>query len=262
MATKRPLNERRKARLQRQYARERFLRARKAGKAFTRQLRAVAKQVGIIVNGFAPDGVVKDMTALQAALTQYSKLLHPWAVSVASRMATEVGQKDEAAWAEMGRDIGRNLRKEIQTAPTGLVAQQLLKEQVGLITTIPLNAAERVHKLTVEAMAGGNRAKQIAQEIQRQGDVSASDANRIARTEVSRTAGVLTQARAQYVGSEGYIWRTSKDSDVRELHKHLEGKFIRWDDPPVAGSNGEKAHAGCIYYCRCWMEPVIPDLID
>jgi uncharacterized protein with gpF-like domain len=69
---------------------------------------------------------------------------------------------------------------------------------------------------------------------------------------------VLTQARAEHIGSEGYIWRTSNDSDVRHSHKEMNGRYVRWDTPPRL-SDGTVTHAGQIYNCRCYPEPVIPD---
>lgn len=92
------------------------------------------------------------------------------------------------------------------------------------------------------------------------GEVSKSHATLIARTETARVSSLLTQARAEHIGSEGYIWRTAHDADVRELHVELEGKFIYWNAPPVAGSSGERAHAGQIYNCRCWAEVILPAL--
>lgn len=175
-------------------------------------------------------------------------------------MLREVNRRDEAAWAEYTRELSRALRTEIRTAPTGAAMQALLAEQVTLIKSIPLDAAKRVHVLTLEALEDGSRASQIAKEIMRSGQVAESRANLIAHTEVARTASTLTEARALNVGSPGYIWRTSLDSDVREDHRELEGQFVPWDKPPIADKRtGRRAHAGCIYGCRCYPEPVIPD---
>ncbi len=241
--------------------RERFIRARKAEKAFGRQLKSVARQVGNIVKTMAPKGLVEKPAELTQLLRNYASILAPWARAVSGKMIAEVSQRDEHAWAEMGREIGRGLREEIKNAPTGQVMKQLMDEQVELITSIPIAAAERVHKLTIEAMSDGTRAAEIAKEIMRTQEVSTSKAMLIARTETSRTVSNMTQARSQYVGSEGYIWRTSEDSDVRKLHRELNGKYFAWNDPPVSGENGERAHAGCIYNCRCFADPVIPDII-
>ena len=89
------------------------------------------------------------------------------------------------------------------------------------------------------------------------GYVTKARARLSARTAGARTAMELTKARAQSVGSEGYIWRTVRDSDVRPSHKGMEGKFVRWDDPPTL--DNLTGHAGGLPNCRCYAEPIIPD---
>lgn len=245
----------------RKATRERFGRARKAEKSYGKQLRQVGKQVGMIVRGFAPKGVVSSMTALNNALQKYAELLRPWAAAVSERMIAEVGNRDLQAWHELGNEIGRGLRNELARKPMQSIIKGLIDEQVALITSLPTEASQRVAKLTLEAMVQGNRADVIAKEIMRSGHVTESRATLIARTEAGRTATAITSSRAQNLGSDGYIWRTVGDSDVRHLHRKLEGKFIRWDDPPIAGEKGERAHAGAIYNCRCIPEPVLPDIV-
>ncbi|WP_233496782.1 phage minor head protein [Dyella sp. AtDHG13] len=175
-------------------------------------------------------------------------------------MLVEVDVRDRMAWAELAGEMSRELRREIQTAPTGELFQALLNEQVTLIKSIPLDAAQRVHELTIKGLEDSTRASEIAKEIGRSGEVATSRANLIAQTEVSRTASTLTEARAVHIGSPGYFWRTSHDSDVRPDHKVLDGKFIPWNQPPIADRRtGRRAHAGCIYGCRCYPEPVLPE---
>lgn len=253
---------RKKEREKRKAARERFKVAKTTASKYERQLRSVARQIGSIVNGIAPGGVIKDVGKLTEALRQYSVLLKPWAESIASRMIAEADQRDQRKWQQAAQEIGQEMRKELQTTPIGKTFQELMAEQVTLITSLPLDAAERVHRLTMQAMVEGRRAPEVAKEIMRSGQVSTSRAMLIARTEVARTASILTESRAKYIGSDTYIWRTSGDSDVRELHRRLEGQVIRWDAPPIAGENGERAHAGQIYNCRCYPEPILPDIIE
>lgn len=240
-------------------ARERFNNSRKAEKQYGRQLRAVARQIGMIVKGMTEDGEIKNPTKLMDALTQYSKLLNPWARSVAKKMIDEVSVRDEKSWYDLGNEIGRSLKKEIATTPVGHLLTSRLEEQVELITSLPLKAAKRVHKLTLEGIVSGTRAVDIAAEIRRTGEVSESLAMLTARTEVARTASLLTESRAKHVGSDGYFWRTAKDADVRDSHREMEGKFVRWDQPPTL-SDGTTTHAGQIYNCRCYPEPYLPEL--
>jgi SPP1 gp7 family putative phage head morphogenesis protein len=174
-------------------------------------------------------------------------------------MITDVAARDAKALFEVGREMGRNLRQEIATAPTGAAMTKALADQVYLITSLPREAAERVHKMTTEALSTGRRAADIAGEILETGEVSRNRATLIARTEVSRTASELTAARAQHIDSDGYIWRTVGDADVRPLHRKLNGKFFKWNEPPVTGSQGERSLPGAIYNCRCYPEVVIPE---
>ncbi|WP_082773076.1 phage minor head protein [Methylobacterium sp. CCH5-D2] len=233
-----------------------FIRARKAENLYARQLRGLARHIGVLVRGFDLAGLER-VPLLGEALRRYANAIEPWAQSVGARMVAEVAQRDAQAWRHVSAEMGRALHKEITTAPTGAVMRRQLADQVGLITSLPREAAERVHRLTQEGIVQGRRADAIAAEILRTGEVTEARATLIARTEVSRTASALTQARAEHVGSEGYIWRTSGDGDVRPSHRTMEGKFVRWDSPPTLDKL--TGHAGCLPNCRCYSEVVIPD---
>lgn len=216
----------------------------------------MASHVQDIVRGFDVSTLPGSLFA-RTALEQYARILTPWAQAVGQRMVTEVAARDERSWFQISERMGKALRQEIATAPTGEVMRERMAEQVKLITSLPTEAAERVHKLALEGIAQGWRADRIADEIMTTGEVTRARANMIGRTEVSRTATLLTQARAEHVGSEGYHFRTSQDSDVRPSHKAMAGKFVRWDQPPTL--DGMVGHAGSFPNCRCFCEPVIPD---
>ena len=240
----------------RRRARERFAIAERLEAEYLRSLRQLTRQVESIVKQMAPEGVVNDSVELQNALRRYAEQVRPWATAVANKMVTRIADKDEAAWAQLGNEMGRALRKEIQGAPTGDFLRMFLHEQVHLITSLPLDAAERVHKLTTEGITKGLRVPDIMTEILRTGEVTESRARLIARTEIARTASGLTMARAQYVGSTHYIWRTARDGDVRDSHKRMEGAVIPWATEPLL-SDGTRTHAGMIYNCRCYPQPII-----
>jgi SPP1 gp7 family putative phage head morphogenesis protein len=233
-----------------------FIRSRKAEASYARQLLKIARWVGELVGELYDPDNPATADVIGEALNGYSRNIEGWANSVATRMVTEVAARDRRAWMQASRKIGKLLRAEIDSAPTGEVMRARMAEQVKLITSLPTEAAERVHKLTQEAIVDGTRAKQIEKEIMRSGDVSASRARLIARTEVSRTSTELTRARAEHVGSTHFIWRTAGDSDVRPSHKRLNGKTFTWNDPPECDP-GHRALPGEIWNCRCYAEPVI-----
>lgn len=241
--------------------RSRFAQVRRAENQYASALRSIAKQVGSIVKGMGQDEPFEHSSAIREALGRYAELIKPWARATGARMLADVDRRDVAAWNEVAGTMSRALAEEIKAAPTGEILRERLRTQVELITSLPLEAAQRVHKLTLQGLETGTRASEAAKEIMRSGHVCESRAMLIARTETARTASALVEARSLYVGSDGYIWRTVRDNDVRKLHRRLEGKFIAWSKPPVAGSNGETAHAGQIYNCRCWPEPVLQDIV-
>lgn len=212
--------------------------------------------MGALVNGFPP-GEAAYVPTIETLLRRYAEALAPWAEATAARMLADVNRRDEAAWMEQAKEMSRALREEIRTAPTGATMRALMAEQVGLIQSIPLEAAQRVHELTIAGIENSQRASEISKAIQASGDVAKSRADLIARTEVARTASTLTQARALHVGSTGYIWRTSGDSDVRESHRKMNGQFVAWDDPPTLDKM--TGHAGAFPNCRCYPEPVLPE---
>src|ERR1035441_6160156 len=142
-------------RRQRSILRERFNLARKTESSFGRQLRSVASTIEMIIRHAmphfeSPADLIDQFDPLKKALEQYAILIAPWAHSVSERMIAQVSRRDAYAWAKLGETMGRSLKKEIATAPTGQALRGYLQEQVHLITSLPLEAAERVHKRSEE----------------------------------------------------------------------------------------------------------------
>lgn len=219
--------------------------------------------VGEIIKGYVnPDSTVSNMdfAAIHTALTKYADLILPWARTVARYMLADVARRNEQQWFANSKEMGRALRAELTQAPTGMILAALQDDQVELITSLPLQASKRVHDLTQQALVDSRRASDIAKDILQTGNVTKARAALIARTEVSRAQSNLTQARAMFAGSQGYIWRTSKDGDVRDTHRAMEGVYVPWNKPPKTDKNLDPYHAGCGPNCRCWAEPVLPDL--
>lgn len=264
MATKpKPVKPTRAAmRAARKVQRTQFKLSKNAHGPYAKQLRSVATQVGKIVRKFVTSTGVTDPHKLIDALQRYAEILTPWAQRVAESLLSDVNIRDTKSWERYSSNIGLGIKKEIRNAPVGNVMRDLMQQQVTLIKSLPIQAAERVHHTVITGLAKGQRADVVAAEILRTGLVTKSRAMLIARTETSRAATSLTRARAEYIGSEQYIWRSSGDSDVRPLHRKLNGKVFYWHDPPIADESGIRAAPGSIWNCRCYAEPILKDAED
>ncbi|EGD4690695.1 phage head morphogenesis protein [Escherichia coli] len=168
-------------------------------------------------------------------------------------------RKNDEQWRKHSKTISRELRNLVNSAPPGQVMKSIVAEQVKYIKSLPLEAADRVYDIqnrATEAVVTGGRAEHFAKEIAASGDIAKSRAGLIARTELGRATGALDQARALSIGSNGYIWRTAEDGDVRHSHQEMEGKFVEWGKPPTL--DGMTGHAGELPNCRCYKEIVFP----
>ena len=234
-----------------------FQKSRRIQERYARVLRGIAKEVGKLIQGYAPKDIIS-VEKLRNALRSYSEIIGPWSLTVIKDVFNEVDRQDKWAWNQHSRDMSAALRKELMEAPTGEVFSQMMREQVNLIKSIPLEAGQRVHNLVTENLMHSARADEIAKKILQTENITKNRATLIARTEIARASSKLVEARATHVGSEGYIWRTSKDLLVRKSHQEMNGKFCKWDSPPVL-SDKTTTHPGQIYNCRCWPDPIIGD---
>jgi SPP1 gp7 family putative phage head morphogenesis protein len=232
-----------------------WAKARRAETQYGVQLRKIARHIGEIIRSFNVRDP-QDADLLAIALRRYSDIVALWAPSAAASMIAEVEARQKKQWRKIGAEMGRSFSETFAGPDIGARYRQLMDEQVGLITSLPREAAERVHHLVTQGVVEGKRFTEIIPEIERGGEVSSSRATLIARTETGRVVTNLTQARAESAGSVGYIWRTVKDAQVRPSHRAMEGQFVRWDSPPIL--DGLTGHAGALPNCRCFCEPVIP----
>lgn len=231
--------------------------ARRAERQYSSALRQVAKAVQQLIG--AHTATTFQPLLLEQALRRYSILITPWAMTTAARMVVDSSLRNRKALASQTMEIGKAMRIELQRAPTGAVMRQLQEAQVTLIKSLPLEAAEKVQTLVREALPTSARSATLVDDIMKLGSQTEGRARTIARTETSKAQSTFTRARAEYVGSEGYIWRTSRDGNVRDSHREMDGKYVRWGSPPRL-SDGTVTHAGEIYNCRCWAEPVLPEI--
>ena len=229
-----------------------FARVRNAEADYGRRLRMVAKQVEELARAFAQPGVSMDMAHLADMLDRYSVLIAPWARAVASRFVAEVARRDEAAWAQYAKGMSRALEAEIRTAPTGEMLRDFLETQVQLITSLPLQAAQRVHELATGQIYSGARYGELIEEIMRTGQVTRNRATLIARTETARVSSALTMVRATHVGIHALCMADGQGSPCEVIAQEDGRPVIAWNDPPTPDIGVPPYHAGMIWNCSCF----------
>nr|WP_227511095.1 phage minor head protein [Klebsiella aerogenes] len=218
----------------------------------------MANQIGEIVNGIY-DGSQESANKAASTLIDYSQVIEGWTEVVAKKMFLQVEREEWQQWRSVSEEIGAGLRDVVGNTPVGQVAQDIVYRQIQLMKSLPLESADRVRDIqtrAIEAMVNGERPDQLYEMIMQTGGVAASRAKMIARTEIGRATGALTQARALAVGSEGYWWRI-EGAGTRPSHRKMKDKFVRWDNPPTL--DGMTGHAGCLPNCKCWQDVQIPE---
>jgi SPP1 gp7 family putative phage head morphogenesis protein len=233
---------------------------------YSRALRALAQQIRTVI------GTDTDPYAAVRRLRFVTT--HPpyreYCDSLALKMATHIQTRINGTWrtaaqhAGRGGEFYRDLMVELQGNGTYDAFVNLVRENAEWIKSFPRDIAEELTVYIQEQVLKGRRSSDIAQELGAIfDDWSQSKMTLIARTETSKTQTALTQVRAERLGLSWYIWRTSEDARIRSSHVRMDGVLIRWAEPPrpellVGEVNPPSAyHAGEIYNCRCYPEPVI-----
>ncbi|SQC19872.1 bacteriophage protein [Klebsiella pneumoniae] len=173
-------------------------------------------------------------------------------------MFLQVEREEWNQWKSVSQQISEGLRDVVGNTPIGQVTQDIVYRQIQLMKSLPLEAADRVREIqqrAIQATIYGERPDALYEMIMQSGDVAASRAKMIARTEIGRATGALTQARALAVGSEGYWWRI-EGAGTRPSHFKMRDKFVYWHNPPTL--DGMTGHAGCLPNCKCHPEVHIP----
>lgn len=222
------------------------------------QLRKIARHAAALVNAHIdPEdpSVILDPVGLQRSAALYSEALTPWATVTATKMFTSLDKQNANAYRAYSEKIGVAYKVELHDVH-GNVARDIIGEQVGLIKSIPLDAATRAQDYAYQAAQGGMRADYVAQQIQATTDVTESRATLIARTEIARSNSAINQSRSKSLGITHYIWRTAGDDRVRQSHAELDGTVQSFDNPPTVGDEGQ-FNAGEVFNCRCYCEPQI-----
>lgn len=131
-----------------------------------------------------------------------------------------------------------------------------VRQNVALIKSIPEQWFNQTEEIIFRGFRQGLRFEEMIPEIRDRYGKTKRRAELIARDQIGKLNGQLTQLRQQSLGIDKYIWRTVGDSRVRPEHRAREGKIFKWNSPPPDGHPGEAIQ------CRCWAEPVLAPILN
>lgn len=243
---------------------------RRIERVYKNELQKAMRRLGAYLTG------LDDPIEIIRAMKNYtlSKSFLTYAEATATKMVTHLFTDAGRTWRQaakknsQGRIIYKALQKELQ-GPVGSAVRYQIQRNAELIKSLPIDIAQSVNELILKESMKGTRASNIAVQIKALfPEKTEAKANLIARTEVSKTSTALTQARSESMGVNCYVWRTSEDARVRDSHRLMDGVIVAWNEPPSPEKlDGKKSvgnyHAGCIWNCRCYPEPIIDlDLIS
>lgn len=124
-------------------------------------------------------------------------------------------------------------------------------ENTRLIKTVKSEYLGEVERIVRQGWLEGIPGRQVSKEIQKRFELSNGRAQRIARDQIGKLNGQISERRQTDAGIEEYEWLTSRDARVRDEHSAREGKIFRWDNPPKDGHPGREIN------CRCVAQPIL-----
>ncbi len=156
------------------------------------------------------------------------------------------------------------MRRVVRLAPSPIDQQsrieEFVRQNVVLITKLGEEQAAELEDLFTNLAGSGIRHEVIAKRLEERLKIGERRALLIARDQTAKLNSQLLQARHRAAGIEEYIWSSSRDADVRDMHAELDGTRHRYDDPPVTDKKGNRNNPGEDFQCRCVAIPVVPYL--
>jgi SPP1 gp7 family putative phage head morphogenesis protein len=138
---------------------------------------------------------------------------------------------------------------------TKAVLAKARDENIKLVEDAGREYASSVRELFDQFDVETMRVETLQSRLMERGDVSESRAELIARDQVLKLNGKLTESRQTGAGIDRYTWSTSQDERVRDSHRDKEGEVFSWDDPPE-----DTGHPGQDYQCRCVAIPYFEEV--
>lgn len=211
--------------------------------------------------GYRPDSLRQDdwpdkIAAMVASVQVYFENNAPKPEIFVPIIAADVNGFNEKEFKKVMKSV---LQVDVFVAEPWLKVEtsSFVRENVALVKSIESQSLTQVEGIVQRGVRAGTRAEVIAEQIEDQLGVAGRRADLIARDQVAKFNGQLTELRQTELGVERFIWRAVLDDRTRPEHAALDGQIFEWKNPPSEGIPGD---AGI--NCRCFAEPVFDGLFD
>ena len=231
---------------------------------------AYRSEIAKIISRFLP----KRFTTVDMFLKHLGDLseradLIEMATSLADRMVRWVNVENIKSWKQAAEESQRGpmlyglLKKELEGS-VGKRFDELVEKQASYITDIPSEVASRLAKSLAVHQQQGLRPEALVHLLSSQFPaLTTSRIQLLARTGVSSSSTLLTEARCEELDLPWFRWYTSKDRRVRPSHQNMDGVLVAWNDLPspealigLKPSLGHYAPGNCPN-CRCGPLPIL-----
>ena len=159
---------------------------------------------------------------------------------------------------DAGNEIKRTVRR-VNVLEPELTDEQ--KEELSKTYTNNLNfyiqkfGDERIplmRERVQEIVLNGGRFTEVEKMLNREFNTWGNKAKFLAQNETNIMLAEYKKVTYKSMGFDKFIWRTITDGRERELHRHLNGRVFRYDDPPIIDlKTGQTGLPGETYNCRC-----------
>lgn len=146
------------------------------------------------------------------------------------------------------------------------------EDNYTLIISNAKNYVSKINTLTEQAIVNGMSPAKLKAEIKKATEgLSDKHCKLLARDQMGKLNGQITESQMQELGLELYVWSTSGDDRVRDSHMAMEGLLCRYDDATVCSYDNGKTweprpagavnlHPGQDIQCRCIGLAFYPEL--
>lgn len=174
--------------------------------------------------------------------------------TVANILNLESQRHTSRFMADVKRVIGIDVGAIIRNEDLDSYIRTATSMSTMLIRNMAEDTIKRIETAVYTNAIKGNSVKTLREDLQKQFGISKRRAQLIARDQMGKFNGHLTQIRQQQAGVTHYHWRTSHDERVRPRHRAIDGNKYKWGEPTGAE---EGLPPGEPVQCRCWAAGIV-----